>query len=69
MQLEEVLFDMAANGYVTHLVTNGAGVIHLLELAYHGQTEEDVEHYISEGQFGLWNETGLLINVAALGSG
>ena len=37
---------------------NGACVIHDYELAKIGATTESVARYISEGQFGLWKETG-----------
>ncbi|MCL2775642.1 MAG: hypothetical protein FWD71_20195, partial [Oscillospiraceae bacterium] len=45
-------------GYVTHFATNGAGAIHDFEFALIGQTCESVAKYISEGQFGLWHESG-----------
>jgi len=39
---------------------NGAGMIHDYELALIGATTESVARYIRSGEFGLWNETGLL---------
>jgi len=51
-------------GYVQHILGNGAVAIHDWEFAYHGRTTEDVEKYVSEGQFGLWEETGKYINKA-----
>jgi hypothetical protein len=42
----------------THIGINGAGVIHDYEFAKIGATTESVAHYIGEGQFGLWKETG-----------
>ena len=32
----------------------------------HGATSESVARYISEGQFGLWRETGKLNELAAI---
>lgn len=46
-------------GYITHFAMNGAAGIHDFELAMIGATTESVAKYISEGQFGLWKETGL----------
>jgi len=46
-------------GYITHFAMNGAAAIHDFEFALIGATTESVAKYISEGQFGLWKETGL----------
>ena len=53
-----LLIDLMEKGYITHLALNGAGCIHDYEFALIGQTTESVAKYISEGQFGLWTETG-----------
>jgi hypothetical protein len=53
-----LLIDLMRRGLLTHLGLNGAGAIHDFELALTGQTTESVARYISEGQFGLWTETG-----------
>ncbi len=53
-----LLIDLMRRGIVTHIALNGAGAIHDYELALIGETTESVARYISEGQFGLWNETG-----------
>lgn len=55
-----LLIDLMEKGLLTHLALNGAGAIHDFELAMIGQTCESVAKYVSEGQFGLWKETGLL---------
>jgi hypothetical protein len=47
-------------GLVTHVALNGAGLIHDYELALIGATTESVASYISQGQFGLWTETGVI---------
>ena len=50
--------------YIQHILANEAFVIHDWELAFQGKTEEDVKKYVNEGQFGLWDETGLCLNSA-----
>ena len=64
--LSPVLIDLMEQGWVTHLATNGAGVIHDWEFSYQGETSEDVETYVSKGQFGNWQETGYNINLAII---
>jgi hypothetical protein len=61
--LSRFLVDLIERGHVTHLATNGAGLIHDFELALAGGTSEDVARWIRQGQFGLWRETGLLNDV------
>jgi hypothetical protein len=51
-------------GWVSHLATNGAGVIHDWEFAYQGMSSEDVRENVREGRFGTWEETGFTINAA-----
>jgi hypothetical protein len=52
------------NGWVTHLATNGAGIIHDWEFAFQGRSSEDVRGNVRDGQFGIWDETGFYINLA-----
>lgn len=54
------MIELMKRGLVTHFATNGAGSIHDFELAMIGHTCESVAKYISEGQFGLWRECGLI---------
>lgn len=61
-----ILRRMIEEDFVTHLATNGAGSIHDWEFAFLGRSEEDVEEYIREGQFGIWEETGRYINLALI---
>jgi hypothetical protein len=49
---------------LTHLATNGAGIIHDWEFSFLGQSSEDVRQMVHEGQFGNWHETGFFINLA-----
>lgn len=62
--LGPALARLLVEGRVTHLATNGAGVIHDWEFAYQGRTGEDVRRYVAEGQFGLWDETGTYLSLA-----
>ena len=54
------VIDLMQRGLITHVAMNGAGLIHDYELALIGATTESVAAYISQGQFGLWHETGQL---------
>ena len=62
--LAPVLMKLIEDGWITHLATNGAGIIHDWEFAFQGESSEDVRAYVSEGQFGIWEETGYYINLA-----
>ncbi len=62
--LNPVIIDLLERGIVTSLSTNGACVIHDFELAFIGQTSEDVDKEILSGQFGMAEETGRMINEA-----
>jgi len=64
--LAPVLIYLIENGWVTHLATNGAGIIHDWEFAYQGETSEDVRANVAKGEFGAWQETGFYINLALL---
>ncbi len=62
--LGPVLRQLAAQGWVTHLATNGAGIIHDWEFAFQGKSCENVEVMVRDGRFGNWEETGFAINLA-----
>jgi len=64
--LGPVLISLLREGWITHLATNGAGIIHDWELAYQGSTSEDVRENVSRGEFGTWEDTGRFINIALL---
>jgi len=53
-------------GYLSCIAINGAGVIHDFEFALIGATTENVAHYIREGYFGLWEETGRINDIVTL---
>jgi hypothetical protein len=61
--LSRFLLDLLDRRLVTHLATNGAGLVHDFELALAGGTSEDVPRWIKAGQFGLWRETGRLNDI------
>ena len=61
------MIEMMKRGQLTHIATNGAGSIHDFELALIGQTCESVARYVSEGQFGLWQESGILNDIITQG--
>jgi hypothetical protein len=55
-----LLIDLMQRGLLSVLALNGAGAIHDFELAMIGATTESVARYVKSGEFGLWNETGLI---------
>ncbi len=61
------LIDLMERGLITHVAMNGAGAIHDFELALIGATTESVAQYISEGQFGLWEETARINRIVEEG--
>jgi len=62
--LGPLMIKMMEEGWLTHLATNGAGIIHDWEFAFQGESSEDVKGYVDQGQFGIWEETGRNINLA-----
>jgi hypothetical protein len=64
--LGPVLARLAQDGWITHLATNGAGIIHDWEIAFQGQTSEDVRENVGRGEFGTWEETGRFIGLGLL---
>jgi len=62
--LGPVLQWLIAEGWITHLATNGAGIIHDWEFAFQGASSEDVRANVARGRFGIWEETGRYINLA-----
>ena len=64
--LAPVLIALMEEGWLTHLATNGAGIIHDWEFAFQGRSSEDVRENVKLGEFGLWEETGFNINLALI---
>jgi hypothetical protein len=63
--LGPIIIDLMERGIVTAVATHGAGAIHDLELAYHGETSEDPALSIRDGSFGMVEETPGYMNAAA----
>jgi hypothetical protein len=63
--LGPILIDLMKRGFVSGIAMNGAALIHDFEIALAGNTSEDVEAGIGEGQFGMAAETGQYINEIA----
>ena len=61
-----ILERMMANGWLTHLATNGAGTIHDWEYAWLGASTESVEENVATGSFGTWDETATNIHLALM---
>ena len=62
--LSPLLIDLVKRGVITGFAFNGASSIHDFEIALIGETSEDVAVYLQNGQFGMWEETGRLMNAA-----
>jgi len=62
--LSPLIIDFMERGIIDALALNGAGVIHDFELAYMGETSEDVAASLKDGSFGMAEETGRFINAA-----
>src|SRR5467141_4221384 len=60
--LGPVLINLMKRGLISGIAMNGAALIHDFEIALAGNTSEDVEAGLGEGQFGMAEETGQYIN-------
>ncbi|MCK5114086.1 MAG: hypothetical protein KAR11_04915 [Phycisphaerae bacterium] len=60
---------LVENGWVTHVATQGAGIIHDWEFSFCGVSSESVKDNAPVGKFGSWDETGFAVNLAALAAG
>jgi hypothetical protein len=61
-----LLNQLLDRGLVTHLATNGAGIIHDWEFAFLGRSTESVRDNVATGTFGTWDETSRYIHLALL---
>jgi hypothetical protein len=66
--LSRFVIDLMRRNLVTHVATNGAGIIHDYELSLGGGTSENVPKWIRQGQFGLWKQTSELNDIIAEGA-
>lgn len=62
--MSRYVIEMVRHGILTHVSGNGATSIHDFELAFLGETSEDVARAIEDGSFGMWEETGRYMNEA-----
>ncbi|MFC1489607.1 hypothetical protein ACFL6K_00185 [Candidatus Latescibacterota bacterium] len=60
--LSPVIINLMKQKIITMVAMNGAGSIHDFELAYHGETSEDVASTLQDGSFGMVEETGQVLN-------
>ncbi len=64
--LAPLLIDLMKRGFVTAIAGNGSVLVHDSEIALVGSTSEDVDATLGEGAFGAADETGKLLNRAAM---
>ncbi len=62
--LNPLIVDFIRRGIISGVALNGAGAIHDFELAYQGETSEDVQKGLDDGSFGMVEETSRLMNGA-----
>jgi deoxyhypusine synthase len=68
--LSPLIIDFMNRGIIDAVALNGAGIIHDFELAFMGETSEDVAASLKDGSFGMAEETGAFLNQAIIdGSG
>jgi hypothetical protein len=63
--LSPLLIDFLEYYPNVHFATNGAGLIHDIEIAFFGSTSEDVEDNLRDGSFGMARETAQLFAAVA----
>ena len=62
--LSPLLVDLIERRVITAIAMTGSGIIHDFELAYQGQTSEEVMEALADGSFGMARETADLLNEA-----
>lgn len=62
--LSPLIIDLMKRRLITAIATNRAGSIHDFEIALIGATSEDVDRTIKDGNFGMAEDTGRLMNEA-----
>jgi len=62
--LAPLIIELIEAGYVSAIAVNGSVMIHDYEIAYYGQTSEDVSKALADGSFGMAFETVNGINRA-----
>ncbi len=64
--LSPLIIDFMEQGIISAVAMNGAGIIHDFELAFIGETSEDVAASLKDGSFGMAEETGAFLNRAII---
>jgi len=62
--LSPIIVDLLERGILAAVSMNGAEIIHDFELAYQGETSEEVAEALSDGSFGMAKETAEFLNSA-----
>jgi deoxyhypusine synthase len=62
--LSPLIVDFMERGIIDAVALNGAAIIHDFELAFMGETSEDVAASLKDGSFGMGEETGAFLNQA-----
>jgi len=62
--LSPLIIDFMKRGILSAVAMNGAGIIHDFELAFMGETSEEVAASLKDGSFGMARETGAFLNEA-----
>ncbi len=63
--LSPLIIDLLERRIITAVAMTGSGIIHDFELAYQGQTSEEVLEALADGSFGMARETADFLNEAA----
>jgi deoxyhypusine synthase len=62
--LSPLIVDLIERKVITAIAMTGSGIIHDFELAYQGQTSEEVAEALADGSFGMARETADFLNGA-----
>jgi len=62
--LSPLIIDLLERKIISAVAMNGAGIIHDFEMAYQGETSEDVASALKDGSFGMARETGEFLHEA-----
>jgi len=62
--LSPMICRLMREGVIGHVALNGGASIHDFEIAYFGETSEEVGETLQDGRFGMVEETGHIMNEA-----
>lgn len=62
--LSPLVIDLMERGILSAVAVNGASLVHDFEMAFAGETSEDVAANLADGRFGMAEETGRFLNEA-----